>query len=163
MSRRNIPTSPLLTLSPSPGRWSSGCGYAVRGLTAGDSAWKECARRRGRNTRVRYRKQLAKNEYWVQGIAVTPYGRSGHLPAGSRQEGFSTTMRARTAQLYLPEAASGCPSSARAGPPVGAKEGYNTPNRKESGIARSDIRVPELCEGGCPCRNEGVYRFPLNS
>ena len=29
MSRRNIPTSPLLTLSPSRGRWSSGCGCAA--------------------------------------------------------------------------------------------------------------------------------------
>ena len=28
----------------------------------------------------------------------------------------------RAAQLYLPEATSGCPSSARAGAPVGAKE-----------------------------------------
>lgn len=72
------------------------CGWE---RTAGYSAWEECARRRGRNTRVRYRKQLAKNEYWVQGIAVTPYGRSGHLPAGSEQEGFSTTMRARSAAI----------------------------------------------------------------
>ncbi|PLA62070.1 hypothetical protein CYK05_06890 [Rothia mucilaginosa] len=47
---------------------------------------------------MRYRKQLAKNEYWVQGIAVTPYGRSGHLPAGSGQEGFSTTIRAHTSK-----------------------------------------------------------------
>ena len=54
--------------------------------------------RRGRNTRVRYRKQLAKNEYWVQGIAVTPYGRSGRLPEGSGQEGFSTTIREPTSK-----------------------------------------------------------------
>ena len=75
----------------------------------------------GGNTGVRYRRQLAKNERWVEGIAVTPYGRSRRLPEGSRQEGFSTTMRARTAQLYLPEATSGCPSSARAGAPVGTR------------------------------------------
>lgn len=69
-----------------------GCAAGMR--TAGYSAWEECARRGGRNTRVGYRRQLAKIEYWVEGIAVTPYGRSGRLPAGSRQEGFSTTMRA---------------------------------------------------------------------
>ena len=126
MSRRNIPASPL-PLFPSPGRWSSGCGSSA-GAKRGRSAWKECAGAGRGNTGVRYRRQLAKIEYWVEGIAVTPYGRSGRLPAGSRQEGFSTTMRARTAQLYLPEATSGCPSSARAGAPVGAKEVYSVPS-----------------------------------
>lgn len=95
--------------------------------TTGYSVWEDCAGTGRGNTGVRYRRQLAKIEYWVEGIAVTPYGRSGRLPAGSRQEGFSTTMRARTAQLYLPEATSGCPSSARAGAPVGAKEVYSAP------------------------------------
>ena len=112
---------------PSPGRWSSGCGCAAGMRTAGHSAWEECAGTGRGNTRVGYRRQLAKNGRWVAGIAVTPYGRSGRLPAGSRQEGFSTTMRARTAQLYLPEATSGCPSSARVGAPVGAKEVYSAP------------------------------------
>lgn len=98
MSRRNIPASPLLS---SPLLRAGGVvGADARcGTNHGRSAWEECARRRGRNTRVRYRKQLAKNEYWVQGIAVTPYGRSGHLPAGSDQEGFSTTMRARSTAI----------------------------------------------------------------
>ena len=26
----------------------------------------------------------------------------------------------------------------------------------------SDIRVPELCEGGCPCRSEDEHRRPHN-
>ena len=92
MSRRNIPASPLLIPPPCGARWGRGCalwnepratwlGKSVRGGGEG-------------NTRVRYRRQLAKIEYWVEGIAVTPHGRSERLPAGSRQEGFSTTMRA---------------------------------------------------------------------
>lgn len=93
MSRRNIPASPL-PLFPSPGRWSSGCGCAAGMRTAGYAAWEECAGTGRGNTGVGYRRQLAKIEYWVEGIAVTPYGRSERLPAGSRQEGFSTTMRA---------------------------------------------------------------------
>lgn len=126
MSRRNIPASPPLP-SPLPVVRGRVRGCAARMRTAGYSAWEECAGTGRGNTGVRYRRQLAKIEYWVEGIAVTPYGRSGRLPAGSRQEGFSTTMRARTAQLYLPEATSGCPSSARAGAPVGAKEVYSAP------------------------------------
>ena len=106
MSRRNIPASPL-PLFPSPGRWSSGCGCAAGMRTAGHSAWEECAGTGRGNTRVRYRRQLAQNEDWVQGT--------------------SPQACARTAQLYLPEATSGCPSSARAGAPVGAKEVYSAP------------------------------------
>lgn len=134
MSRRNIPASPLLLSPPSPGRWSSGCGCAAGMRTAGYAAWEECAGTGRGNTGVGYRRQLARIEYWVEGIAVTPYGSSGRLPAGSRQEGFSTTMRARTAQLYLPEATSGCPSSARAGAPVGAKEVYSAPATRISKV-----------------------------
>ena len=99
----------------------------------------------GRNTGVGYRRQLAKIEYWVEGIAVTPYGRSERLPAGSRQEGFSTTMRARTAQLYLPEATSGCPSSARAGAPVGAKEVYSAPAAHASKHLKDVQLTTQLC------------------
>mgnify|MGYP001013052902 CR=1 FL=1 len=122
------------SLPPSPGRWSSGCGCAAGMRTAGYAAWEECAGTGRGNTGVGYRRQLARIEYWVEGIAVTPYGSSGRLPAGSRQEGFSTTMRARTAQLYLPEATSGCPSSARAGAPVGAKEVYSAPATRISKV-----------------------------
>ena len=32
----------------------------------------------------------------------------------------------------------------------------------EGGVVRSDIRVPELCEGGCPCRSEDEHRRPHN-
>ena len=127
MSRRNIPASPPLPSPPS--LWCEvGCVAARQGCEPRAARCGKSVRERGGgNTRVRYRRQLAKIEYWVEGIAVTPYGRSERLPAGSRQEGFSTTMRARTAQLYLPEATSGCPSSARAGAPVGAKEVYSAP------------------------------------
>ena len=126
MSRRNIPASPPASL---PSLWCEvGCGCRGRDANRGCSLWEECAGTGRGNTRVRYRRQLAKIEYWVEGIAVTPYGRSERLPAGSRQEGFSTTMRARTAQLYLPEATSGCPSSARASAPVGATEVYSVPS-----------------------------------
>ena len=31
---------------------------------------------------------------------------------------------------------------------------------RKGGIVRSDIRVPERSEGGCPCRNEDDNRFP---
>ena len=125
MSRRNIPASPLLIPPPCGARWGRGCALwnEPRVTWLGKSVRGEG----GRNTGVGYRKQLAKIKYWVEGIAVTPHGRSERLPAGSRQEGFSTTMRARTDQLYLPEATSGCPSSARAGAPVGAKEVYSAP------------------------------------
>ncbi len=33
---------------------------------------------------------------------------------------------------------------------------------REGGVVRSDIRVPELCEGGCPCRSEDEHRRPHN-
>ena len=113
--------------------------------TAGCSLWEECAGTGRGNTGVGYRRQLAKNERWVAGIAVTPYGRSGRLPEGSRQEGFSTTMRARTAQLYLPEATSGCPSSARAGAPVGAKEVYSAPAAHASKHLKDVQLTTQLC------------------
>lgn len=74
MSRRNIPASPLLTLSPSPGRWSSGCGCAVWNEPRALGLGRVCAEAGRGNTGVRYRRQLAGNECWVQGIAVTPYG-----------------------------------------------------------------------------------------
>ena len=47
-------------------------------------------------------------------------------------KGLIATMRARTDQLYLPDATSGCPSSARAGAPVGAKEVYSVPSAYQS-------------------------------
>ena len=43
MSRRNIPASPLLTLSPSPGRWSSGCGCAAGNETRALGLERVCA------------------------------------------------------------------------------------------------------------------------
>ena len=47
---------------------------------------------------------------------------------GSVGKVWAPTRRlTRTAQLYLPEATSGCLSSARAGAPVGAKEVYSVP------------------------------------
>ena len=107
MSRRNIPASPLppsFPLSVVRGR-AQLCGKRVR--TTGYSVWEDCAGTRRGNAGVRYRKQLAQNEDWVQGAYPQ--------------------VCAYTAQLYLPEATSGCPSSARAGAPVGAKEVYSAP------------------------------------
>ena len=75
---------------------------------------------------MRYRRQLAKNEYWVQGIAVVPQGRQCAFRE-LIETGLVVAPCERTAQLYLPEATSGCPSSARAGAPVGAKEVYSAP------------------------------------
>ena len=45
--------------------------------------------------------------------------------------------------------------------PAGAEEGHSEPNRKESGIVRSDIRVPELCEGGSPAGTRAHTAFRL--
>ena len=90
------------------------------GIHRGPSAWEECARRRGRNTQVRYRRQLAGDKDWVAGIVVAQFRKSGCLPAGSARKGLPQ-LRERGAAI---------PSC-------------------------SDIRVPELCEGGCPCRSEG--------
>ncbi len=97
--------SPTNPSPPCGARWGRGCAAGMR--TAGCSLWEECAGTGRGNTRVRYRRQLAQNEDWVQGT--------------------SPQACARTAQLYLPEATSGCPSSARAGAPVGAKEVYSAP------------------------------------
>lgn len=69
MSRRNIPASPLLTLSPSPGRWSSGCGCAVWNEPRALGLGRVCAEAGRGNTGVRYRRQLAGNECWVQGTS----------------------------------------------------------------------------------------------
>ena len=44
----------------------------------------------------------------------------------------------------------GARSEARTGAPAGAEEGHSAPNPKESGIARSDIRVPEAKRGRVP-------------
>ena len=44
-----------------------GCAAGMR--TAGCSLWEECAGTGRGNTRVRYRRQLAKIEYWVQGTS----------------------------------------------------------------------------------------------
>lgn len=97
--------SPTNPSPPCGARWGRGCAAGVR--TAGYSVWEDCAGTRRGNAGVRYRKQLAQNEDWVQGAYPQ--------------------VCAYTAQLYLPEATSGCPSSARAGAPVGAKEVYSAP------------------------------------
>ena len=143
MSRRNIPASPLLTLSPSPGRWSSGCGSS-EGANRGYSLWEECAGTGRGNTRVRYRRQLAKIEYWVQGIAVVPQGRQCAFRE-LIETGLVVAPCERTAQLYLPEATSGCPSSARAGAPVGAKEVYSVPSAHTSKRLKDVQLTTQLC------------------
>ena len=66
-------------------------------------------------------------------------GGQGTFPKGCRY----TCERA--AQLYLPEATSGCPSSARAGAPVGAKEEYKRlPNCYSKYSKAPDAQPSEL-------------------
>ena len=50
---------------------------------------------------------------------------------GLAMKGFLVAL-ASAVPLYLPEATSGCPSSARAGAPVGAKEVYSVPSAHTS-------------------------------
>ena len=100
MSRRNIPASPLLALSPSPGRWSSGCGCAVWNEPRALGLGRVCAEAGRGILGLGTADSSPRMNIGVRGIAVTPYGRSGHLPAGSRQEGFSTTMRARLSYTF---------------------------------------------------------------
>ena len=94
MSRRNIPASPLL---PSPRRAGGIVGADARcGTNRGTlGLGRLCGNAEG-DAEGRYRRQLAQNEDWAQGAYPQ--------------------VCACTAQLYLPEATSGCPSSARAGP-----------------------------------------------
>ncbi len=87
MSRRNIPASPLLIPSPlrEGGVVSAGCN--------GDEPWEtqlgKSVRGGGEgNTRVRYRKQLAREQDRYLGAVVSPYGRSGPLPEGSSRQGL---------------------------------------------------------------------------
>ncbi len=58
-------------LSPTnslPSLWCEvGCGCVAGVRTAGYSVWEECAGTGRGNTGVRYRRQLAKNEYWGSG------------------------------------------------------------------------------------------------
>lgn len=111
--------------SPSPGRWSSGCGCAVwnepRALGLGrvcgngeGEYWGEVPQtaRRGRQIGI-----------WVPWW----FRRDVRVPSRGLLARRAQRNHARTAQLYLPEATSGCPSSARAGAPVGAKEVYSAP------------------------------------
>ena len=130
MSRRNIPASPLLTLSPSPGRWSSGCGCAVWNEPRALGLGRVCAEA-GKEYSGEVPQKLAGRRRLVAGYGGGSVETSVRLPEGSGQEGFSTTCE-RAAQLYLPEATSGCPSSARAGAPVGAKEVYSVPSAHQS-------------------------------
>ena len=110
------------SLPPSPGRWSSGCGYAAGMRTAGYSAWEECARRGG-GEYSGWVPQAARRETRVGSRVWWWFRRDvGALSRGLIETGLVVAPCERTAQLYLPEATSGCPSSARAGAPVGAKE-----------------------------------------
>ena len=84
-----------------------GAAAAAGVRTAGYSAWEECARRGGRNTRVGYRRQLAKIEYWVQGTSP------------------QACARARLSYTFLKRHQ--VPELCEAGAPVGAKEVYSAP------------------------------------
>ena len=51
------------------------------------------------NAGVRYRRQLAGNECWVQGIAVVPQGRQGAFPRAHRDRACCSPMRARSTAI----------------------------------------------------------------
>ncbi len=61
------------------------------------------------------------------GAGVVPQEGQSSFPRVHQGGACCSPTRARAAQLYLPEATSGCASSARAGAPVGAKEVYSVP------------------------------------
>ena len=108
-------------------------GATVRwGTNRGASVWEECAGTGRGNTGVRYRKQLTKNEYWGSGHCGDSVWEVRAPSRGLIETGLVVAPCERTAQLYLPEATSGCPSSARAGAPVGAKEVYSVPSAHQS-------------------------------
>ena len=109
MSRRNIPTSPLLTLSPSRGRWSSGCGCAAGNEPRALGLGRVCAEA----------------------------GRGGILGLGTADSsprlniGFRVPNRklARAQHSYtFLKRHQGARAEARAGAPVGAKKVYSEPS-----------------------------------
>ena len=145
MSRRNIPTSPLLTLSPSRGRWSSGRGCAAGNEPRALGLGRVCAEAGRGNTGVRYRRQLAGNECWVQGIAVTPYGRSGRLPEGSSRQGLLYPHTSAQHSYTFLKRHQGARAEARAGAPVGAKEVYSEPSAHTSKRLKDVQLTTQLC------------------
>ena len=144
MSRRNIPTSPL-PLFPSPGRWSSGCGCRGRGANRGllglgrvcgngeGEYWGEVPQAARRETKIGSRVW-----WWFRRDVRAP-------SRGLIKTGLVVAPYERAAQLYLPEATSGCPSSARAGAPVGAKEVYSVPSAHTSQRLKDVQLTTQLC------------------
>ncbi len=114
MSRRNIPASPLLALSPSLGRWSSGCGCAAGNEPRALGLGRVCAEAGRRILGLGTADSSPGNKI---GIWVRWWFRRGVWAptCGLAMKGF-LVAHASAVPLYLPAATSGCPSSARAGP-----------------------------------------------
>ena len=93
MSRRNIPTSPLL-------RAGGVVGAAARcGTNRGRSVWEECAGTGRGNTGVRYRRQLAGRRRLVAGYGGGSVGTSVRLPRAHRDRACCSPMRARSTAI----------------------------------------------------------------
>ena len=128
MSRRNIPASPLFPSSPplpvvrGRVRVTSGASRELLGLgrvcaEAGKEYWGEVP-------------QTARREMQI-GIWVRWWFSLGGQGAYQRARcERACRNHASAVLLYLPAATAGCPSSARAGAPVGAKEVYSAPSTR---------------------------------
>ena len=97
------------------------------------------------NAGVRHRRQLAKNEYWGSGHCGDSIWVVRAPSRGLIETGLVVAPCERAAQLYLPEATSGCPSSARAGAPAGAKEVYSVPSAHTSKHLKDVQLTTQLC------------------
>ena len=118
-----------------------------RDANCGYSLWEECAGTGRGNTRVGHRRQLAGKLGLAVGYGGGSVGTSRHFLRAHRER-VCVNPCARTAQLYLPEATSGCPSSARAGAPVGAKEVYSGPSTRTSKSLKIVQLSAQLCYSG---------------
>ena len=114
MSRRNIPTSPLL-LSPSSLWYEVGCGCAAGNEPRDTRLGKSVRERGGGILGLGTAGSSPRMNIGFRGLRW--FRRDVRAPSrGLIETGLVVAPYERTAQLYLPEATSGCPSSARAGP-----------------------------------------------
>ena len=87
MSRRNIPASPLLTPSPSPGRWSSGCDRALGNEPRGLGLGRVCGNGEGEYS-GEVPQKLAGRRRLVAGYGGGSVGTSARLSEGSSRQGL---------------------------------------------------------------------------
>ena len=114
MSRRNIPASPLLIPSPSPGRWSSGCGCTVWNDPRALGLGRVCAEAGRGILGLGTADSSPGNGIGIWVRWWLSLGGQGAYQRAQRERACRNCASA--VPLYLPAATSGCPSSARAGP-----------------------------------------------